>query len=132
MADLTLEERVAALESTVAELSAEQEYELRFSGEQVDESISNALKIHKGTAVYTSAGKDTVKEIELGITGYVPLQVFVSIRGSFTPTPYYNICTAVRYANGKYFAVLCSGATKGSSLAYLPTGTFNIDWLAME
>lgn len=132
MADLTLEERVAALESSVAALEAEQEYELRFSGEQTDEAISNALKIHKGTAAVKITGSEAVKEIELGITGFVPSQVFLSVRGSFTPTPYYNICTAVRYANGKYFAVLCSGAAKGSSLSYLPTGTFNIDWIAME
>lgn len=132
MADLTLEERVAALESSVAALEAEQEYELRFSGEQVDESISNALKIHKGTAVYTSSGKDAVKEIELAITGYVPLQVFVSVRGSFTPTPYYNICVTVRNQSGKYYAVLSMGANNGSELVNLPSGTFNIDWLALE
>lgn len=123
MADLTLEERVAALENELT-------YELRFSGEKVDEAISAALKIHKGTAVYTSSGTEAVAAVELGISGFVPDQVFVSVRSSFTPTPYYNICTTVSNQGGKYYAVLCMGPNAAPDIVSLPKGTYNIDWLA--
>lgn len=125
MAELTLEERVAALENELT-------YELRFSGERVDEAISAALKIHRGTSVFESSGKNQLASVELDISGFVPKQVFVSVRSSFTPTPYYNICTTVRNQYGKYYAMLCMGPNADSDIVSLPEGTYNIDWLALE
>jgi len=127
MAELTLEERVAAPENELT-------YELRFSGEEVDEAISTALKIHKGTSVFeVSRGKPlAIASVELEISGFVPQQIFVSVRSSFTPSPYYNICTTVRNQYGKYYAVLCMGPNAGLDIVSLPEGTYNIDWLAFE
>lgn len=63
---------------------------------------------------------------------FTPKQICVSLRDIGTPSPFQNYCTHVQVYKGAYFAVICMGANNGPTLETVPTGTYYVDYIAIE
>lgn len=127
----TVEERLTALEAAVSTIE-ESVYNLRFSGEEVDKACENALKIHCGTETITTSGGSVVTAKLSGITGFVPSQIIVSLRTNDAPTPYFNTVCTVYKNGGAYFVMLVNGANQGNHTYSVTSGTYYVDWIAIE
>lgn len=119
--------RVAALEAIVGE----DEYELRYSGEQVDEILDRVGTVHYGTMKYVLSESTSAAVIQLDLP-VTPKLVVATVRSSDLPNPYQTFCSHVFSEYGRWYMVLCMGSNNGSNLQNVPRGTYYIDYIAVE
>ena len=91
----------------------------------------NQNKIKSGTIEYTLKKAASSVQIPLNLD-FTPRQICVSLRDIGTPSPFQNYCTHVQVYKGAYFAVVCMGANNGPTLETVPTGTYYVDYIAIE
>ena len=91
----------------------------------------NQNKIKSGTIEYTLEKAAPSVQIPLNLD-FTPKQICVSLRDIGTPSPFQNYCTHVQVYKGAYFAVICMGANNGPTLETVPTGTYYVDYIAIE
>lgn len=115
---------------TLAQDITENDYPMQHAGEEIDEILSRAGKIHYGTVEYKMTKANPLMQIPLGLT-FAPKQVIATLRQTDTPTPYQNYCTHVQVYKGAYFAVICMGPSNGATTVNVPAGTYSIDYIAI-
>lgn len=116
---------------TLAQDITENDYPMQHAGEEIDEILSRAGKIHYGTVEYKMTKANPLMQIPLGLT-FAPKQVIATLRQTDTPTPYQNYCTHVYGSGTLYYMSVCMGANNGSTLETVPTGTYYVDYIAIE
>lgn len=130
----TTEELIQQLTARVAVLEAivgEEEYELRYSGEQVDEILDRVGTVHYGTMKYVLSELTSTAVIQLNLP-FTPKLVVATVRSSDLPNPYQTFCSHVFSEYGRWYMVLCMGSNNGSNLQNVPRGTYYIDYIAIE
>lgn len=115
---------------TLAQDITENDYPMQHAGEEIDEILSRAGKIHYGTVEYKMTKANPLMQIPLGLT-FAPKQVIATLRQTGAPTPYQNYCTHVQVYRGAYFAVICMGPSNGATTVNVPAGTYSIDYIAI-
>lgn len=108
----------------------ENDYPMQHAGEEIDEILSRAGKIHYGTVEHKMTKANPLMQIPLGLT-FAPKQVIATLRQTGAPTPYQNYCTHVQVYKGAYFAVVCMGPSNGATTVNVPAGTYSIDYIAI-
>lgn len=104
------------------------DYPMQHAGEEIDEILSRADKIHYGTVEYKLTKANALMQIPLGLT-FAPKQVIATLRQTDTPTPYQNYCTHVSGSGKSYYLNVCMGA---GATGTVPTGTYYVDYIAIE
>ena len=116
---------------TLAQDITENDYPMQHAGEEIDEILSRAGKIHYGTVEYKMTGANALMRISLGLT-FAPKQVIATLRQTAAPTPYQNYCTHVSGSGKSYYLNVCMGSNNGSTVENVPTGTYYVDYIAIE
>lgn len=109
----------------------ENDYPMQHAGEEIDEILSRAGKIHYGTVEYKMTEANALMRIPLGLT-FAPKQVIATLRQTGAPTPYKTFCTHVSGSGKSYYLNVCMGATNGTTVENVPTGTYYVDYIAIE
>ena len=109
----------------------ETDYPMQHAGEEIDEILSRADKIHYGTVEYKLTEANALMRIPLGLT-FTPKQVIATLRQTSAPTPYKTFCTHVSGSGTSYYLNVCMGASNGSTMVNVPTGTYYVDYIAIE
>lgn len=109
----------------------ENDYPMQHAGEEIDEILSRADKIHYGTVEYKMTKANPLMQIPLGLT-FAPKQVIATLRQTSAPTPYKTFCTHVSGSGTSYYLNVCMGASNGSTMVNVPTGTYYVDYIAIE
>ena len=109
----------------------ETDYPMQHAGEEIDEILSRAGKIHYGTVEYKVTEANALVQIPLGLT-FVPKQVIATLRQTGTPTPYKTFCTHVYGSGTSYYLSICMGANDGPTTVKVPAGTYYVDYIAIE
>ena len=109
----------------------ENDYPMQHAGEEIDEILSRAGKIHYGTVEYKLTEANAIMRIPLGLT-FAPKQVIATLRQTGAPTPYKTFCTHVNGSGTSYYLNVCMGVNDGSTLVNVPTGTYYVDYIAIE
>lgn len=113
---------------TLAQDITENDYPMQHAGEEIDEILSRAGKIHYGTVKYKMTGANALMRIPLGLT-FAPKQVIAMLRQTDAPTPYKTFCTHVSGSGKSYYLNVCMGA---GATGTVPTGTYYVDYIAIE
>ena len=116
---------------TLAQDITENDYPMQHAGEEIDEILSRAGKIHYGTVEYKMTGANALMWIPLGLT-FAPKKVIATLRQTAAPTPYQNYCTHVSGSGKSYYLNVCMGSNNGSTVENVPTGTYYVDYIAIE
>jgi hypothetical protein len=116
---------------TLAQDITENDYPMQHAGEEIDEILSRAGKIHYGTVEHKMTGVNALMRIPLGLN-FVPKQVIATLRQTDAPTPYKTFCTHVSGSGKSYYLNVCMGANNGSTVENVPTGTYYVDYIAIE
>lgn len=109
----------------------ENDYPMQHAGEEIDEILSRAGKIHYGTVEHKMTKANPLMQIPLGLT-FAPKQVIATLRQTGAPTPYQNYCTHVSGSGKSYYLNVCIGSNNGSTVENVPTGTYYVDYIAIE
>ena len=109
----------------------ENDYPMQHAGEEIDEILSRAGKIHYRTVEHKMTKANPLMQIPLGLT-FAPKQVIATLRQTGAPTPYQNYCTHVSGSGKSYYLNVCMGANNGSTVENVPTGTYYVDYIAIE
>lgn len=109
----------------------ETDYPMQHAGEEIDEILSRADKIHYGTVEYKVTEANALVQIPLGLN-FTPKQVIATLRQTGTPTPYKTFCTHVYGSGTSYYLGICMGANDGPTTVKVPTGTYYVDYIAIE
>lgn len=113
---------------TLAQDITENDYPMQHAGEEIDEILSRAGKIHYGTVEYKMTGANALMRIPLGLT-FAPKQVIATLRQIDTPAPYKTFCTHVNGSGKSYYLNVCMG---DGATGIVPTGTYYVDYIAIE
>lgn len=113
---------------TLAQDITENDYPMQHAGEEIDEILSRAGKIHYGTVEHKMTGANALMRIPLGLN-FVPKQVIATLRQTDIPTPYKTFCTHVYGSGTSYYLSVCMGA---GATGTVPTGTYYVDYIAIE
>lgn len=113
---------------TLAQDITENDYPMQHAGEEIDEILSRAGKIHYGTVEYKMTKANPLMQIPLGLT-FAPKQVIATLRQTGAPTPYQNYCTHVYGSGTSYYLSVCMG---DGATGTVPTGTYYVDYIAIE
>lgn len=113
---------------TLAQDITENDYPMQHAGEEIDEILSRAGKIHYGTVEHKMTGVNALMRIPLGLN-FVPKQVIATLRQTGAPTPYQNYCTHVYGSGTSYYLSVCMG---DGATGTVPTGTYYVDYIAIE
>lgn len=106
-------------------------YSVQKSGEEIDEILDRAGKIHYGTVEYKLTEAIAVVRIPLKFD-FTPKRVIATLRMYEPPTPYQTFCTHVmEYSNSLNF-VICMGGNEGSNIVKVSAGTYYVDYIAIE
>lgn len=116
---------------TLAQDITENDYPMQHAGEEIDEILSRAGKIHYGTVEYKMTKANALMRIPLELT-FAPKQVIATLRQKDTPTPYKTFCTHVNGSGKSYYLNVCMGSNNGSTVENVPTGTYYVDYIAIE
>ena len=116
---------------TLAQDITENDYPMQHAGEEIDEILSRAGKIHYGTVEYKMTKANALMRIPLEQT-FAPKQVIATLRQTDTPTPYKTFCTHVNGSGKSYYLNVCMGSNNGSTVENVPTGTYYVDYIAIE
>lgn len=116
---------------TLAQDITENDYPMQHAGEEIDEILSRAGKIHYGTVEHKMTGANALMRIPLGLN-FAPKQVIATLRQTAAPTPYQNYCTHVSGSGKSYYLNVCMGSNNGSTVENVPTGTYYVDYIAIE
>lgn len=116
---------------TLAQDITENDYPMQHAGEEIDEILSRAGKIHYGTVEYKMTKANALMRIPLELT-FAPKQVIATLRQTDTPTPYKTFCTHVNGSRKSYYLNVCMGSNNGSTVENVPTGTYYVDYIAIE
>ena len=116
---------------TLAQDITENDYPMQHAGEEIDEILSRAGKIHYGTVEYKMTKANALMRIPLELT-FAPKQVIATLRQTDTPTPYKTFCTNVNGSGKSYYLNVCMGSNNGSTVENVPTGTYYVDYIAIE
>lgn len=116
---------------TLTQDITENDYPMQHAGEEIDEILSRAGKIHYGTVEYKMTKANPLMQIPLGLT-FAPKQVIATLRQIDTPTPYKTFCTHVNGSGKSYYLNVCMGANNGPTWETVPTGTYYVDYIAIE
>lgn len=116
---------------TLAQDITENDYPMQHAGEEIDEILSRAGKIHYGTVEYKMTKANALMRIPLGLT-FAPKQIIATLRQTDTPTPYKTFCTHVNGSGKSYYLNVCMGSNNGSTVENVPTGTYYVDYIAIE
>lgn len=106
-------------------------YPMQHAGEEIDEILSRAGKIHYGTVEYKVTEANALVQIPLRLT-FAPKQVIATLRQTSSPTPYKTFCTHVNGSGTSYYLNVCMGANDGPTTVKVPTGTYYVDYIAIE
>lgn len=109
----------------------ENDYPMQHAGEEVDEILSRAGKIHYGTVEYKVTEANALVQIPLGLN-FTPKQVIATLRQTGTPNPYQTYCTHVCQYNTSYYLAVCMGVNDGPTTVKVPTGAYYVDYIAIE
>lgn len=109
----------------------ENDYPMQHAGEEIDEILSRAGKIHYGTVEYKLPEANALMRIPLGLN-FTPKQVIATLRQTGVPTPYKTFCTHVSGSGMSYYLNVCMGANNGATMGNVPTGTYYVDYIAIE
>lgn len=134
----------------------ENDYSIQKAGEEVDALLEKAARIDAMSSQlgYTTSmaisTKNTVDKIHFGTVekkvttpaayinvplnlGFTPKQVIVTLRrDDSTPNPYKTYCAHV-YRYGKTYSVcIVMGKNDGQEIVNVPTGTYYVDYIAIE
>lgn len=109
----------------------ENDYPMQHAGEEIDEILSRAGKIHYGTVEYKLTEANALMQIPLGLN-FTPKQVIATLRQTGTPNPYLTYCTHIFQYNTNYYLAVCMGANDGPTTVKVPTGTYYVDYIAIE
>lgn len=109
----------------------ESDYPMQHAGEEIDEILSRAGKIHYGTVEYKVTEANALVQIPLRLA-FVPKQVIATLRQTGTPNPYQTFCTHVFQYNANCYLAVCMGANDGPTTVKVPTGTYYVDYIAIE
>ncbi len=109
----------------------ETDYPMQHAGEEIDEILSRADKIHYGTVKYKVTEANALVQIPLNL-GFTPKQVIATLRQTSAPTPYKTFCTHVSGSGMSYYLNVCMGANNGATMGNVPTGTYYVDYIAIE
>lgn len=115
---------------TLAQDITENDYPMQHAGEEIDEILSRAGKIHYGTVEYKMTKANPLMQIPLGLT-FAPKQVIATLRQTGAPTPYQNYCTHVSGSGKSYYLNVCMGPSNGATTVNVPAGTYSIDYIAI-
>lgn len=134
----------------------ENDYSVQKSGEQIDYLLEKATTIDamNSQLSYTSSiavsTKSIVDKIHFGTvekkvttaTAYIvvplnldftPKQVIVTLRhDNITPNPYQTYCPHVYRYNKSYSVCIVMGKNDGQEIVNVPTGTYYVDYIAIE
>lgn len=113
---------------TLAQDITENDYPMQHAGEEIDEILSRAGKIHYGTVEYKVTEANSLVRIPLGLT-FAPKQVIATLRQTGVPTPYKTFCTHVSGSETSYYLSVCMG---DGATGIVPTGTYYVDYIAIE
>lgn len=116
---------------TLAQDITENDYPMQHAGEEIDEILSRAGKIHYGTVEHKMTEANALMRIPLGLT-FAPKQVIATLRQTGAPTPYKTFCTHVNGSGKSYYLNVCMGSNNGSTVENVPTGTYYVDYIAIE
>ena len=116
---------------TLAQDITENDYPMQHAGEEIDEILSRAGKIHYGTVEYKMTKANALMRIPLELT-FAPKQVIATLRQTDTPTPYKTFCTHVNGSGKSYYLNVCMGSNNGSTVENVSTGTYYVDYIAIE
>lgn len=116
---------------TLTQDITENDYPMQHAGEEIDEILSRAGKIHYGTVEHKLTGATALMRIPLGLT-FAPKQVIATLRQTGAPTPYKTFCTHVNGSGKSYYLNVCMGSNNGSTVENVPTGTYYVDYIAIE
>ena len=116
---------------TLAQDITENDYPMQHAGEEIDEILSRAGKIHYGTVEHKMTKANPLMQIPLGLT-FAPKQVIATLRQTGAPTPYKTFCTHVNGSGKSYYLNVCMGSNNGSTVENVPTGTYYVDYIAIE
>lgn len=113
---------------TLAQDITENDYPMQHAGEEIDEILSRAGKIHYGTVEYKVTKANSLVRIPLGLT-FAPKQVIATLRQTGAPTPYKTFCTHVSGSGTSYYLSVCMG---DGVTGTVPTETYYVDYIAIE
>lgn len=116
---------------TLAQDITENDYPMQHAGEEIDEILSRAGKIHYGTVKHKMTKANALMQIPLGLT-FAPKQVIAMLRQTGAPTPYQNYCTHVSGSGKSYYLNVCMGVNDGATIVNVPAGTYYVDYIAIE
>lgn len=133
----------------------ENDYSIQKAGEEVDALLEKAARIDaiSGQLSYVNSiavsTKNTVDKIHFGTVEYklteassmvqiplkfdfTPKRVIATLRMYEVPTPYQTFCTHVMEYGNSWNFVICMGGNEGSNIVKVPTGTYYVDYIAIE
>ncbi len=134
----TIEERVTALETAVAAIQGEGDYELGKAGETIDAilgGIEHAAIYHGRDTITVSESSTQVASVNLslGFTAKASTKVVATVRLDAAPTPYNNVMlTLHRNSNVMIASIIAGYNVAGSTTCYLPKGSYIIDWICFD
>ncbi|MBQ7071714.1 MAG: hypothetical protein IJM87_10625 [Ruminococcus sp.] len=134
----TLEERVTALETVVAAIQGEGDYELSKAGETIDAILSGI----EHAAIYHGRDEITVSDtstamafvnLSLGFSASATTKVVAAVRYDSAPTPYNNVILTLHRSGSTMIASITAGYNvAGGTTRYLPRGSYPIDWICFD
>ena len=108
------------------------DYPMQHAGEEIDEILSRAGKIHYGTVEKKVTTPAAYIDVPLNLD-FTPKQVIVTLRhNNVTPNPYQTYCTHVYQYKKSYSVCIVMGKNDGQEIVNVPTGTYYVDYIAIE
>ena len=108
---------------------------LDYTGEQVNSAVAAAKDMVCGTTEVTVGSNCVFIEqlIDIGFDATENTKVIAVLRDSGTsPMPVLNICLMTRRRGSYFYVQLTHGAVNGSTMPYMHSGKYYIDWLVIS
>lgn len=136
----TIEERVTALETAMAAIQGEGDYELSKAGETIDAilgGIEHAAIYHGRNTITVSDTSIQVASVNLslGFSASATTKVVATVRFDSAPTPYNNVVLTLHRIGSVLMASITAGYNvpgPGGTTTYLPKGSFIVDWICFD
>ncbi len=134
----TIEERVAALETAVAAIQGEGDYELSKAGETIDAILGGIehAAIYHGRDTITVSDTGTAfafVNLSLGFSASATTKVVAAVRLDSAPTPYNNVILTLHRSGNTLMASITAGYNVGGGTTCdLPRGRYQIDWICFD
>lgn len=143
-----LASRIDSAETAISGIKGEENFELDYTGDEVNTAVKNAIKltdetcnnlagkkITVGRKTFTATGKDRYKVVYLCDVSHLnPVQIFATVQneGVVTNQNQDFLCNIVsKYGKEAYATVFCKTAND-SSARLITAGTYNVDYIIIE